>query len=116
VQLIYLIVVVTTTIHQCRSGAHKSYAPDHESKPTESYDSDSNWAALEEKQKKAKHTADPTWPFRLSAKEKQKGPVVADNCDDNTEGYEVEGTSEDDIEDNSVVYNQLNIFIYTYRR
>lgn len=97
-QLIYLIVVVTTTIRPRRSGAHKSYAPDHDSEPAESSGSDSDWAALEEKRKRAERAADPARPFRLSAKEKQKGPAVADDCDDDTEGYEVEGTSEDDDE------------------
>jgi hypothetical protein len=89
---------VTTTIRPRRSGARKSYAPDHESEPAESSGSDSDWAALEEKRKKAERAADPAQPFRLSAKEKQKGPAVADDCNDDDEGYEVEGTSDDEDE------------------
>jgi len=42
----------------------------------------------------AECTVDPTKPFRLFAKEKQKGLVVVDNCNDDAEGYKVKDTSE----------------------
>ncbi|KAG2359807.1 hypothetical protein BDR07DRAFT_1378422 [Suillus spraguei] len=91
--------VAPTTVRPCRSGAHKLYAPGHESKPAESSDSDSDWAELEEKQKKAEHANDPVRPFRLSANDKQKGPAVADDHGDNAnpdpEGCNKDQTSED---------------------
>ncbi|KAG1778077.1 hypothetical protein EV702DRAFT_1196496 [Suillus placidus] len=91
--------VAPTTVRPHRSGAHKSYAPGHESEPAESSDSDSDWAALEEKRKKAERAADPARPFRLSANDKQKGPVVADDHGDdanaNAEGRDEDHTSED---------------------
>ncbi|KAG1889067.1 uncharacterized protein F5891DRAFT_987486 [Suillus fuscotomentosus] len=60
--------VAPTTVRLRRSGARKWYAPGHESKPTESSDSDSNWAELEEKN---------------------------DNADANPEGCDEDQTSED---------------------
>ncbi|OAX32280.1 hypothetical protein K503DRAFT_805350 [Rhizopogon vinicolor AM-OR11-026] len=73
--------VASTTVHLRRSGAHKSYTPDHESEPAESSDSDSDWATAEEK---------------LSANGKQKGPAAAANHGDDAEGCNEEDTSEDE--------------------
>ncbi|KAG1888478.1 uncharacterized protein F5891DRAFT_987770 [Suillus fuscotomentosus] len=88
--------VASMTIHPCRSGAHKSYAPGHESDPTESSDSDSDWAELKEKRKKEERTNDPARPFRLSANDKQKGRAVADNHGDNADA-DPEGCDEDQM-------------------
>ncbi|KAG0703201.1 hypothetical protein DFH29DRAFT_874605 [Suillus ampliporus] len=77
--------VAPTTVRPRRSGAHKSYAPGHESEPAESSGSDSDWAELEEKRKKAECATDPARPFRLSANDKQKGPAVADDHDQTSE-------------------------------
>ncbi|KAG1851938.1 hypothetical protein F4604DRAFT_1686759 [Suillus subluteus] len=89
--------VAPTTVRPRRSGAHKSYAPGHESEPTESSGSDSNWAELEEKRKNADRANDPARPFRLSANDKQKGPAVADDHGDDAdaEGGDEDQTSED---------------------
>ncbi|KAG1725966.1 hypothetical protein EDB19DRAFT_1945391 [Suillus lakei] len=76
--------VAPTTVRPRRSGALKSYAPGHESEPVESSDSDSDWAALEEK---------------LSSYDKQKGPAVVDDhgddADADAEGGDEDHTSED---------------------
>ncbi|KAG2147920.1 hypothetical protein DEU56DRAFT_753193 [Suillus clintonianus] len=87
--------VAPTTVRPRRSGAHKLYAPGHESEPAESSGSDSDWAELEEKQKKAECANDPARPFRLSVNDKQKGPVVADDHGDNPEGPDEDQMSED---------------------
>ncbi|KAG1722128.1 hypothetical protein EDB19DRAFT_1916856 [Suillus lakei] len=74
--------VAPTTIRPRRSGAHKSYAPGHESEPTESSGSDN-----------------PARLFRLSANDKQKGPAVADDhgddADADAKGGDEDQTSED---------------------
>ncbi|KAG1896095.1 uncharacterized protein F5891DRAFT_983787 [Suillus fuscotomentosus] len=88
--------VASTTVHPRRSGAHKSYAPGHESEPTESSDSDSDWAELKEKRKKAERANDPARPFRLSANDKQKGRAVADDHGDNADA-DPEGCDEDQM-------------------
>jgi hypothetical protein len=95
-QLICLIAVASTTVRLRRSGAHKSYTPDHESEPAESSDSDSDWATAEEKRKEAERAADPARPFRLSANGKQKGPAAAADHGDDAEGCDEEDTSEDE--------------------
>ncbi|KAG1797813.1 uncharacterized protein HD556DRAFT_1306406 [Suillus plorans] len=91
--------VTPTTMRPRRSGAHKSYTPGHESESAESSDSDSDWAELKEKRKKAERTNNPARPFRLSANDKQKGPAVADNHSDDAnadpEGCNEDQTSED---------------------
>ncbi|KAG1898844.1 uncharacterized protein F5891DRAFT_981506 [Suillus fuscotomentosus] len=91
--------VAPTTVRPRRSGAHKSYAPGHESEPAESSGSDSDWAELEEKRKNAERANDPARPFRLSANDKQKGPAVADDhgddADADAEGGDEDQTSED---------------------
>jgi hypothetical protein len=92
--LIYCIPVASTNIRPRRSGAHKSYAPDHGSDREESSGSDSDWAALEEKRKKAERAADPPSPPRLTAEDKQKGKAVGDDHDDHTERSDEEDNSE----------------------
>ncbi|KAG0696431.1 hypothetical protein DFH29DRAFT_879347 [Suillus ampliporus] len=89
--------VAPMTVRPRRSGAHKSYAPGHESEPAESSGSDSDWAELKEKRKKAERATDPARPFRLSANDKQKGPAVADDHGDDAdaEGGDEDQTSED---------------------
>ncbi|KAG1744523.1 uncharacterized protein EDB91DRAFT_1246650 [Suillus paluster] len=57
--------VASMTVRPRRSGAHKSYAPDHESKPAES--SDSDWATVEGKRREAERAADPARPFTKTA-------------------------------------------------
>lgn len=93
-QLMCLAAVAPTTVRPRRSGAHKSYAPGHESEPTESSGSDSDWAELEEKRKNAERANDPARPFRLSANDKQKGPAVADDHGDDADA-DAEGGGED---------------------
>ncbi|KAG1902402.1 uncharacterized protein F5891DRAFT_1186513 [Suillus fuscotomentosus] len=88
--------VASTTVRPRRSGAHKLYARGHESEPAESSDSDSDWAELEEKRKKAEHANDPARPFRLSANDKQKGRAVADDHGDNADA-DPEGCDEDQM-------------------
>ncbi|KAG2336524.1 hypothetical protein BDR05DRAFT_1005777 [Suillus weaverae] len=90
--------VAPMTVRPRRSGALKSYAPGHESEPIESSDSDSNWAALKEKRKKAERTADPARPSRLSSYDKQKGPAVVDDHGDNADA-DAEGGDEDHTSD-----------------
>ncbi|KAG1849433.1 hypothetical protein DFJ58DRAFT_842646 [Suillus subalutaceus] len=73
--------VASTAVRPHRSGAYKSYAPNHESEPAESSDSDSDWAAAEEK---------------MSANDKQRGPAAAADHIDDAEGRDEEDMSEDE--------------------
>ncbi|KAG2336959.1 hypothetical protein BDR05DRAFT_952985 [Suillus weaverae] len=91
-----------TAAHRlCRSGAQKSYLPSDEGKSIESSGSDSDWAATEEKQKKAEHHVDPMRFHSPSTEGHQKGKAVveaeADNDDDDDDSKGC--NKEDKLED-----------------
>ncbi|KIK33506.1 hypothetical protein CY34DRAFT_18327 [Suillus luteus UH-Slu-Lm8-n1] len=89
----------TTAYRPRRSGAQRSYLPSDEGKCAESSGSDSDWAATEERRKKAERHADPMRFPSPSTEGHQKGKEVAeaeaDNNDDNSEDCDEEDKLED---------------------